>query len=48
MVGSSKPVNFEVRNQMHAELTLLNFPRTLTALEKSKRPEPKFNQNHFA
>jgi len=24
MVGSGKPVNFEVRNQMHAELTLLN------------------------
>jgi hypothetical protein len=29
-------------------LTLINFRRTLVASEKPKRPEPKFNQNHFA
>jgi hypothetical protein len=37
-----------VEAQHRRKLTLPDFRRTLVAFGKIKRPEPKFNQNHFA
>jgi hypothetical protein len=36
------------RRRSEDGLTLPNFQRTLVPLAKPKRPENKFNQNHFA